>query len=70
MTGAEFREIRLGLGLTQTGFGRVLGYGGKDGTMQKHVSQLESGARPVPEAVGRLAAMLGRYGVPEDFFEI
>ncbi len=65
MTGPELRTIRLALGLSVIQMGRALGYAGSDVAVRVQVARWETGARDVPVQVGLLAAMYGRFGVPD-----
>jgi DNA-binding transcriptional regulator YiaG len=65
MTGEEIRKIREDLDLSTERFGRALGYHGAYGAAARHIRRFESGARPIPRAVERLAVMFGRHGVPD-----
>ena len=65
MTGEELRRIREDLGLSTEKFGRALGYQGTYGIAARHIRRFESGARPIPLSIGRLAEMFQRHGVPE-----
>ena len=67
MTGDDLKRIRKGLGLSTLELGRVLGYDAADKTVQMMIRRYESDQRPIPPWLGRLALMLERYGVPEDF---
>lgn len=67
VTGDELRRIRHELGLSGSKFGRALGYGGADTSIQPQISKLENDKRPVPISVARLAFMYWRFGVPEEF---
>jgi hypothetical protein len=66
MTGAEFRSIRERLSLTTEAWGRALGYRGTYASVARQIRQYESGQRPIPPSVGRLAGMYGRHGVSSD----
>ena len=65
MTGVEFRSIREKLRLTTEAWGRALGYRGNYASVARQIRQYESGQRPTPPWIARLAAMYGRHGVPE-----
>lgn len=67
MTGAEFKQIRWGLGLTVRDFAFVLGYKGKHTDVT--IRDYENGSKPIPLYIGRLAIMLGRYGVPDEWWD-
>ena len=66
MTGPELAAIRKQLGLGTVALGRALGYQGNDNTVSVQIRAYESGGRPIPPWIARLAAMYGRFGVPED----
>jgi transcriptional regulator with XRE-family HTH domain len=65
MTGEELRTIREDLGLSTEKFGRALGYQGAYGIASRHIRRFESGARPVPQRIERLAEIFRRQGVPD-----
>jgi len=66
MTAAEFKAIRAKLGCTGEAFAIALGFeAAKASSLQNITYLFESGRRPVPETVARLAIMLGRYGIPD-----
>jgi transcriptional regulator with XRE-family HTH domain len=67
MTGEEFRRIREDLGLSTEKFGRGLGYHGTYGIAARHIRRFESGARPIPQTIGRLVEMFRRHGVPDSW---
>ena len=69
MTGPEFAAIRKSLGLSTVQWGRALGYTGNDNTVSVGIRRYESGARPLPPWIARLATMYGRHGVPAEFTE-
>ena len=60
MTGPELKVIRKSLGLTLSGFGRKLGYKGNKNTLSVQIRRFESGARPIPEWVARLAMAMSK----------
>lgn len=62
MTPDELRAIREKSAPTQGAFARALGYQDAD-TYRKY----ESGARPIPLLLQRLAVMIDRHGLPEDW---
>lgn len=64
MTGHELKAIRRALGLSTREFGAALGYRGNDNTRAVAIRLYESGARPIPPWIARLAEMFGRHGVP------
>jgi hypothetical protein len=66
MTPARFKEIRRQLGLSTLAWGRALGYRGQDESTAVRVRIFESGGRPIPPAIGLLAEMYARHGVPKD----
>ena len=67
VSGSEFQAIRRRLGLSVVTFGRALGYAGNDNTVSTVVRRYESDGRPIPPAIGRLAVMLDRHGIPAEF---
>lgn len=67
MTPAEFKSIRKDLGFSTAQWGRALGYQGTDNTVSVQVRRYESGRREIPPWIARLAEMLGRHGVPDDW---
>jgi hypothetical protein len=66
MTGAELKAIRVKLACTPEAFALALGYSGKPQTLRSVTYVLETGRRNIPPAVGRLAVMLGRHGIPAE----
>jgi transcriptional regulator with XRE-family HTH domain len=52
----EFTEIRIGMGVSQSDFGKLLGFSGDPG----HISKLERGEQPVGEDVLERARAAGR----------
>lgn len=66
MTGDEMRAIRKRLGLSVIEFGHAFGYEGSDTTISVTIRRYENGMRPIPPWIARLAAMYGRFGVPDD----
>jgi transcriptional regulator with XRE-family HTH domain len=64
MTGPELKTIRHRLGLSTTQLGRAFGYAGSDTTSAVTIRKYESGVRPIPPWLGRLAIMFDRHGVP------
>ena len=58
MTSKEFSAIRASLGFTPLEWGRALGYGGKNRTVQIMMYQMESGVNPVPARTALLAKAL------------
>src|SRR5258708_27291538 len=65
MTGAEFKAIRARLGCTGEAFARALGYGGSAQSLKTVTYRFELGHLDIPEAVARLATMIGAYGIPK-----
>lgn len=65
MTGPQLRAIRLALGLTQRLFGAALGYEGDN--VDEVIRKLERGIQPITPAIGRLAEMFRRHGVPKKY---
>jgi transcriptional regulator with XRE-family HTH domain len=62
MTGQEFRDIRLKLGLTAEAFARLLGYRGSRASVQVTIRRYESEVRPIPPAIATLAKMYEQHG--------
>jgi transcriptional regulator with XRE-family HTH domain len=67
MSGPELKAIRAKLKLSAVMFGRALGYSGADSTVSVMISKYESGGRPIPVTLGRLAKMFDLYQVPSEF---
>ena len=67
MTAAEFKFIRLALGLSQEQFGRALGNTGKN--VRREVYLMEQEQKSITARTARLAEMFRRYGVPPAFLE-
>jgi transcriptional regulator with XRE-family HTH domain len=65
--GNELKAIRQRLGLSTTELGRAFGYEGSDNTVSVTIRRYESDQRPIPPWLARLAIMLDRFGVPEEF---
>lgn len=65
MTPADFKTIRNQLGLSVYDWGRALGYSGNDNTVGVQIRRYETGARPIPPWIGRLASMYGKHGIPK-----
>lgn len=65
MTGPELAAIRKKLGLSTAQLGRALGYTGEDAVVAGTLRKLESGHRPIPPAIARLATMYARHGIPD-----
>ena len=70
MTGPDFCAIRKSLGLSTIQWGRAIGYTGTDNTVSVGVRRYESGARPLPPWIARLAHMYGFVGIPDDIHDI
>lgn len=66
LSGPAFQACRLRAQLSPADFGRALGYQGDDNVVGVQIRRYESGRRPIPAWVARLAVMFGRYGVPLD----
>lgn len=66
MSPAEFRAIRLKLGLTLEQWGRALGYANPD---RSELHRIENGHKTLTERTARLAHMFGLYGVPPEFLK-
>lgn len=67
MTGEEFKAIRRELGLSAKAFGAALGYTGVKNTISVQIRRYESGERPIPPWIERLAVMYGRHGIPSEW---
>jgi transcriptional regulator with XRE-family HTH domain len=70
MTPEKFKEIRHTLGLSTVQIGRAFGYTGTDTTIAANIRKFETGLRPIPPAIARLARMYERNGgVPEGWLD-
>ena len=58
MTPAEFRTLRKKAGLSQTAWGRALGYAGANASVQVNIAQFESGKRKIPPRTAMVAELL------------
>ena len=67
MTAKQFRAIRFDLGLSELEWGLVLGYGGKPGTVRRHIRKIEAGTREITPWLERLAEMYRRHGIPQEW---
>lgn len=67
ITGRRMQQIRRGLGLTTNKFAQALGYHGGKGSNETIIARFECGARPIPTAIGRLAAMFELVGAVPRF---
>jgi transcriptional regulator with XRE-family HTH domain len=67
VTGAELKRIREAFGLSASTMGRALGYSGPKANIAVHIGRLERGDRPIPVAIGRLALMFSREGIPTEW---
>lgn len=65
MKPAEFLEIRKRLGYSRDGFAIELGYEGTNQGNNNTIKRFESGDRPIPLPVAKLAWLMDRHGVPE-----
>ena len=65
MTPADFKACRNACGLTQSEWGRALGYDGDNCDVT--VRRYENGTRPLPEWIARLADMYRRHGIPPEY---
>jgi transcriptional regulator with XRE-family HTH domain len=65
MSGREFRKIRAHLGLSMDDFAIELGYEGNENGNENTIARFETGKRPVPLAVAKLAWMMQKHGIPE-----
>lgn len=64
MSGAQFKDIRKRLGMSLDAFAIELGYEGNPSGNKKTILRFESGRRPIPLPVAKLAFMLDTRGVP------
>ena len=62
-----FRMARDRLQMSQDAFGAALGYQGGPRARALAVWRFETGYRPIPVTVARLARMFERHGVPPEF---
>jgi len=62
MTPAELRRIRKANAPTQGAFARALGYQDQDA-----YRKYESGARPIPRLLDKLAQMIDTHGMPQEW---
>ena len=62
MTPTDLRRIRKANAPTQGAFARALGYQDQDA-----YRKYESGARPIPRLLGKLALMIDTHGMPEEW---
>ena len=69
MTGPEFRSIRQKLDLSMDEFARELGYEGGNQGNRTTIKRFETGQRPVPAPIARLAWMLSVHGLPDEWPE-
>lgn len=67
MTGTEFANCRKSCDLTQSQWGRALGYNGINADVT--VRRYENGTRPIPNWIARLAFMYQRNGIPTEFLD-
>lgn len=67
MSGSELKTIRNRLGLSAIQLGRAFGYVGGDNTVSVTIRRYESGERPLPPWLARLAVMFDRHGVPDEW---
>jgi transcriptional regulator with XRE-family HTH domain len=64
--GTELRTARETLGMSQADFAIALGYHDRQGLRQQ-VYEMETGRKAITPQTARLAEMLRRFGVPEEF---
>lgn len=64
MKPAEFRDIRKRLGFSRDGFAIELGYEGTNQGNNNTIKRFETGERPIPLPVAKLAWLLGHAGIP------
>lgn len=60
----EFRRIRQHLDLTMDSFAIELGYEGNLSSNRTTMKRFETGERPIPLAVAKLAWLLAQHGLP------
>lgn len=60
----EFRKIRERLGFSLDGWAIELGYEGTQRGNRTTIKRMESGERPIPMPVAKLAWLLERAGIP------
>lgn len=59
MTPEEFKAIRDQLGQSKVEFARTLGYTGNDKNNSQRMREFETGERPIPLYIARLAWLIG-----------
>lgn len=64
MTPKQFKAIRKGFGLTQSEWGRRLGYKGDRETIARQVRRFENGTRPIPPTIAVLVQFIAEKGLP------
>jgi transcriptional regulator with XRE-family HTH domain len=65
LPGRELRRIRQHLDLTMDAMAIELGYEGNLSSNRTTMKRFETGERPLPLPVARLAWLLAKHGVPE-----
>jgi len=68
MTPQEFRACRIAAGLSQRQWALALGYDLI--SPRSHISNMESGAKPISPQVARLAMMYRQFEVPKTVSEL
>jgi hypothetical protein len=64
MDGKAFRKIRQQLDLSMDSFAIELGYEGNLNSNRTTMKRFETGERPIPLPVAKLAWLLGQHGIP------
>lgn len=64
MPAAEFRRVRKKLGMSMDEFAIELGYEGTQNGNRTTIKRFETGKRPVPLPVAKLAYLLSTAGIP------
>jgi hypothetical protein len=64
LSGDEFRALRFRLGLSASEWGRALGYRALTPVLTRMIIRFETGERPIPSWIARLAWMYGHHGIP------
>jgi transcriptional regulator with XRE-family HTH domain len=68
VTPSDLRTARETLGLSQADFALALGYRNHDRQgLRQQVNDMEAGRKAITPQTARLAEMLRRFGVPEEF---
>jgi transcriptional regulator with XRE-family HTH domain len=68
VTPSDLRTARETLGMSQADFAIALGYRNHDRQgLRQQVNDMEAGRKAITPQTARLAEMLRRFGVPEEF---